>query len=185
MGDRVDPGSVEVRDLAEADIPFVLDYWFRSPPGFVESLGADPARLPSETLMAETLRDKIRATPNPQTSRLNALAILLHGRPVGMHVLNPLTEGDWGIFHAHLWNPLSRGRGIAERSYPLACRLFLDRFGLQRILFKTPAQNLGALRVKEKLGIRYLGEERADFGIIKAGTLVRAYELTREEAASL
>jgi hypothetical protein len=64
----------------------------------------------------------------------------------------------------------------------LACRVFLQRFDLKRILFKTPAQNVGAIRVKEKLGIRCLGEEVVDFGIIRPGTLAKVYELTREEA---
>jgi hypothetical protein len=78
-----------------------------------------------------------------------------------------------------------RGRGIAEHSYPLACRLFVQRFDLKRILFKTPVQNRGALRVKEKLGIRHLGEEVVDFGVIKAGTIAKVFELTREEAEML
>jgi len=40
MQTRVDPRSVSVRDLSEADVPFVLDYWFRSPPGFIEPRGS-------------------------------------------------------------------------------------------------------------------------------------------------
>jgi len=55
--------------------------------------------------------------------------------------------------------PEFRRRGVAECSYPQACRVFLQRFDLQRIRFKPPAQNVGAIRVKEKLGIRFIGEE--------------------------
>jgi hypothetical protein len=58
----------------------------------------------------------------------------------------------------------------------------LQRFDLRRILFKTPVQNVGAIRVKEKLGIRCIGEEVVDFGIIRAGTLAKVFEFTREEA---
>jgi hypothetical protein len=61
----------------------------------------------------------------------------------------------------------------------------MHRFDLQRVLFKTPVQNKGALRVKEKLGIRCLGEEVVEFGVIKAGTLAKVFELTREEAERL
>jgi len=38
-------------------------------------------------------------------------------------------------------------------TYPKACHIFFERFDLRRILFKTPVQNMGAIRVKEKLGI--------------------------------
>jgi RimJ/RimL family protein N-acetyltransferase len=182
MSEKVDCRSVSVRDLTEADIPLVLDYWFRSPPGFIESLGADPMKLPAEAQFAESLRQRLRTNAGRVRSKLTSLAILHEGRFVGFHNLNPLVEGDFGIFHAHVSRPEFRRRGVAACSYPQACRVFLLRFDLKRILFKTPAQNVGAIRVKEKLGIRFIGEERVELGIIRSGTLARVYELTREEA---
>lgn len=182
MVERVDPQSVSVRDLGESDIPSVLDYWYRSPPGFIESLGADLDKLPAEARFAESLLQRIRANGAAGRSKLSALAILLDGRFVGFHNLNPLTEGDFGVFHAHIARPEARRRGVGECSYPRACRIYLERFDLKRILFKTPLQNVGAIRVKEKLGIRCIGEEVVDFGVIRAGTRARVFELTREEA---
>jgi RimJ/RimL family protein N-acetyltransferase len=182
MKTRVLPGSVTVRDLSEADVPLVLDYWYRSPPGFVESLGADLTKLPAEAQFADSLRRRLRANEGPGPSRLNTLAILHDGAIVGFHTLNPMVAGDYGIFHAHIARPEYRRRGVAELSYLPACRLFLQRFDLKRILFKTPVQNTGAIRVKEKLGIRYVGEETIDFGVIRAGTVAKVFELTREEA---
>jgi RimJ/RimL family protein N-acetyltransferase len=180
--ERVDPRSVSVRDLREADIPSVLDYWFRSPPGFIESLGADLAKLPAEAKFADSLRQRVRDSEGRARSKLGSLAILHDGEFVGFHNLNPLVEGDYGIFHAHIARPEFRRRGVAECSYPRACRIFLERFDLKRILFKTPVQNAGAIRVKEKLGIRCIGEEVVDFGILRAGTVAKVFELTREEA---
>lgn len=58
----------------------------------------------------------------------------------------------------------------------------MARFKLKRIVFKTPAQNAASIRIKEKLGIRYLGEETVGFGIVKEGTLAKVFEVTREEA---
>jgi RimJ/RimL family protein N-acetyltransferase len=182
MQTRVDLRSVSVRDLSEADIRFVLDYWFRSPPGFIESLGADPTKLPAEAQFADSLRQRVRMNAELDRSTLASLAILHEGQFVGFHNLSPLVEGDFGVFHAHISRPEFRRRGLAECSYPQACRVFLQRFDLKRILFKTPAQNVGAIRVKEKLGIRFIGEELVDFGVIRPGTLAKVYELTREEA---
>jgi len=183
MQTKVDPRSVSVRDLSEADIQFVLDYWFRSPTGFIESLGADPTKLPAEAQFGDSLRQRVRTNAGLGGSRLTSLAILHEEQFVGFHNLNPLVEGDFGVFHAHISRPEFRRRGVAECSYPQACRVFLQRFDLKRILFKTPARNVGAIRVKEKLGIRFIGEELVDFGIIRPGTLAKVYELTREEAA--
>ena len=49
-------------------------------------------------------------------------------------------------------------------------------------MFKTPKQNTGAIRVKEKLGIREIGEEEVGFGITRNGVIARVFELTRAEA---
>lgn len=182
MNLKLDPTFVTVRDLAEADLPAVLDYWFRSPAGYIESLGVDLAKLPDEPRFAESLLQRVRQNAGRVDSKLNSLAILYDQTFVGFHNLNPITEGDFGVFHAHIWRPEFRRRGIAERSYLLACRVFLERFHLQRILFKTPAQNLGAIRVKEKLGIRCIGEELVSLGVIRDGTLAKVFELSREEA---
>jgi RimJ/RimL family protein N-acetyltransferase len=169
---------VVVRDLSESDIPHLSQYWFHSPAGYLEAMGVDPKKLPPQEKFESGLREKC----NAPSSKLNALIILFDGRPVGFHTINPLTEGDHGIFHAHIWDTQVRRKGIASVSYPKACQIFMRRFGLKRILFKTPAQNTGSIRVKEKLGIRYLGEETVDFGIVKDGTLAKVFELNREEA---
>lgn len=170
---------VSVRDLSEEDVPYLTQYWFRSPPGYLESIGVDPKKLPSQETFESGLREKLQGP----SSRLNALIILFDGRPVGFHTINPLIEGDHGIFHAHIWDKEVRRKGVASVSYPKACQTFFKRFDLKRILFKTPAQNIGAIRVKERLGIRYIGEETIGFGVVKDGTLAKVFELTCQEAS--
>lgn len=185
MSQTIANEDVTVRDLQESDIPFVLDYWYRSPPGFIEAMGVDLAKMRTESEMRTGLTQKIRDNLRLPKSSLNALAIIHRGEAIGFHVLNPLFENDYGIFHAHLWAPDFRRRGVGSRSYPHACRMFIERFNLRRVLFKTPLQNVGAIRTKEKLGIRSIGEETIGFGIIREGTLARVFELTREEASRL
>lgn len=177
-----EPNSlISVRDLTEADIPMVLGYWFHSPPGFIEGMGVDLAKMPTEPIMEKNLREKVAANRSLSASKLNAL-VIMHGQtPIGLHTINPLIEGDYGIFHAHIIDPKFRGRGIGLQSYPKACRIFLERFDLKKIVFKTPLRNVGAIRVKEKLGIRQIGEEVIGFSIIRDGTPAKVFEWTREE----
>lgn len=175
------PQPISLRDLSEKDIPFICNYWFRSPPGFLESIAIDPAKLPTEPELEKYLIEKIQANLLLPTSKLDALAILYDNQPIGIHTIYPLTEGDFGVVHAQLCNPEMRGRGLGMYSYPMACRAFIQRFNLKRILFKTPQQNIGALRVKEKLGIRCIGEEIIGSDITKDGTLAKVFEVIRSE----
>lgn len=172
---------ITVRDLSESDIHLVLDYWFRSPREQIEAMGVDWEKFPAESVMRESLTEKCRANQMLDRSKLNALVVAENGIPVGFHTLFPYTEGESGVFHAHLFSSESRRRGIASQSYPLACRVFVDRFQLKKILFKTPTQNRGALRVKEKLGIRRIGEETIGFGIIRDGTRAEVFEWSKQE----
>ncbi len=185
--------AVVVRDLEESDIPFILNYWFHSPAGFVEGMGVDLNKLGTEAQLQTMLTEKVsqnlaisaEAVQNlelgaalrtkasaplfvqdtqinnhsARASKLNALVITYEGVAIGFHTINPLIEGDHGVFHAHIWDRDRRGHGVALSSYPQACGVFMERFNLKRILFKTPMQNRGAIRVKEKLGIRVVGEE--------------------------
>ena len=178
---KLRPEAVSVRDLSENEIPMILDYWFHSPPGFIEGMAVDPAKMPTEAQMEKNLREKVGENKKLPSSKLNALIICHDGQAIGMHTINPLIEGDHGIFHAHICNPEFRSRGLGMLSYPKACRIFIDRFNLKRIVFKTPVGNLGPIRVKEKLGIRQIGEEVIGFSIIKDNTPARVFELTREE----
>lgn len=175
--------SIEIRDFSVSDIPEILNYWFRSPEGFIERIGVDPSKLPKEEEMKRSLLEKCEANSALPSSKMNAVVILYNGEPIGFHTLSPYTEGDSGIFHAHIWDQSLRGKGIAQHSYIKAARVFMERFELKKLVYKTPVQNTGAIRVKERLGIRCLGEETIGFGVIKDGTLAKVFEMTNSELA--
>lgn len=183
--DAIDTKLIAVRDLSEADLPFMLDYWFRSPAGFIESLGVDMNKMPAEAEFFKTLTERIRANADKSPSQLNGLVITYAGRPIGQHSVNEIKPGESAIFHAHIFDPVLRGRGVGMTSYPLACQVFMNRFSLKRIWFKTPIQNTGSIRVKQKLGIREVGEETIGFGIVKEGTHARVFELLPQELETL
>lgn len=173
--------KVSVRDLQKSDIPFILKYWFHSPVGFIQSIGIDPEMLPSEDEMKEFLEEKCLENQKAAISQINSLTILVDDQPIGFHTINPLTVDEEGIFHAHIWDESFRRKGVATKSYLLACSTFMERFNLERIIFKTPKQNIAAIKVKEKLGFRYAGEEVVSFGIIKDNTAVKVYEVEKSE----
>jgi hypothetical protein len=179
---KLDPRLITLSDLTEQHIPFIADYWFNSPPGFIEAMGVDLLKLPEEPAFIKQLQSKCAENRKLPHSKLNALVILYHEEPVGFHTLNPLVESDFAIFHAHVFKSDMRSRGLGCYTYPMASKIFIERFGLKRLLYKTPQQNTSSIRVKDKLGIRFIGEEIVEFGILKAGTRARVYELTRDEA---
>lgn len=181
----VNPQLVRVRDLSEDDISLLIDYWYHSPSGFIEAMGIDPNKLLPEHEFRKSMINKCRANSLLAASKSRFLTITYKDKAIGSHTLSPLVEGDHGVFHAHIWKAELRGKGIARITYLKACLIFMDRFNLKRILFKTPIQNVGAIRVKEELGIRYIGEEIINIGVIRDGTRAKVFELTRPEKERL
>jgi RimJ/RimL family protein N-acetyltransferase len=181
----VDLTLVEVRNFCEQDVEGLVKYWYHSPSGYIEILGIDPGKLLPEQEFQAWLIGECRANSQLEASKSHLLTITYNGAAIGNHAISPLIEGDYGVFHAHIWSPEMRGKGVARVTYPRACLIFVDRFNLKRILFKTPIQNIAAIRAKEQLGIRCIGEEIIDFGIVKDGTRAKVFELTKPETEKL
>lgn len=182
----IDPKLLAIRDFGATDIPMVSKYWYESDPAYIEAMGVDLTKLLTREKFEQFLAEKCNADIPGKESRINAVVITYAGRAVGFHTINPLVENDYGVFHAHVVEPSLRRQGIAQHSYRMATKLFMKRFNLNRIIFKTPIQNIGPNRVKEKIGIRCIGEETVQgFNIMKDGTRVKVYELTRAEAENL
>jgi hypothetical protein len=178
----VEPQLVKIRGFSEKSLGQLMDYWYHSSAGFIEAMGIDPNKLLPEHEFKKSMMDECRANSLLAASKSRFLTITYEDEAIRSHTLFPLEEGDCGVFHAHIWSLEMRGKGIARITYPIACRIFMERFDLKRILFKTPIQNAAAIRVKEQLGIRCIGEETIDFGIVRDGTKANVFELTRPEA---
>ena len=85
------------------------------------------------------------------------------------------------MYHAHIWLPEFRKKGIGSHSYVHAMRFYFDAFNLQSIKFDTPAINAGPNRLKEKLGIEVIGESILEsHPILRPGIKIIHYEMTRE-----
>lgn len=178
---------ISIRDFCAADVPRVLDYWYRSPAGYLESIGADPARLMPEEVMRSSMLGACAKNSELSAgdSKMPAVTLLYDDQPIGLHLVGPVVGGESAIFHAHIWDVAFRGKGISSVTYPLACEVFFRRFRLKKIFFRTPSMNIAAIRVKEKLGIRCTGEEPFESVLALPGLTAKCFELTPEELAGI
>jgi hypothetical protein len=176
---------VKIRDMESKDILPFKNYWYRSPEDFIRRMGVDPDKMLPESEFENSLNNVIAKNTTNIVSKLEFLTIELDGHPVGTHSVGDLIEGETAIFHAHLWKPEARGIGLCTYTYPRAAEIFMNRFKLQNLLFKTPIVNKAANRIKEKLGIAASGEEVLDYSFMFPGTIARVYSLSRSDLASL
>jgi RimJ/RimL family protein N-acetyltransferase len=172
---------VIIRDIELSDLPAMANYWHRSPPGFLESMGVDPRRIRPERELIATVTAKVEENRGRAASKLDTLVITLDGCPVGSHSVGELVEGVSAVMHAHFWDPSCRGQGLGTYTYPRACRIFFERFALKEIVFKTPQANAAAIRIKTKLGIACVGQEVLNYPFMFPNIVANVYRLSRHQ----
>ena len=102
--------KVSVRDLTVDDIQNIADYWHANDPVYLESMGVDLSKLGSREEFENGLKQKIEENQKLPKSQLNAQIICVDDLPIGMHTLSPLTKGESGVFHAHIWDQCAGSR---------------------------------------------------------------------------
>lgn len=178
--------DVQVRSFRNADINDYLAYWYDSDPAFLSALGVNPVKLPRRAKMLELLELTVARSLRGGKEQSAVLAVALRGETIGVHEMTHLIprpsdeNGGFktGIMHAHFWKPEHRGQGIAIVSYVSAMRIFFDRFRLDAILYESPAHNVAANRIKEKLGIQACGEGQIRWPLLAGPMRVNRYCVT-------
>ncbi|MBI4405985.1 MAG: GNAT family N-acetyltransferase [Deltaproteobacteria bacterium] len=177
--------SVMLRAPRKSDLDTVCDYWYRSPRTFLTQMGVDAKKLPSEDeFRGKFVRDSEQLIPDAQRESCT-LIIEYRGVLIGYHKLSHILYGQHGIFHAHIMKSEYRNKGVGGFTYPRALRVYFDRFNLMKVIFKTPAQNVGPNRIKEKMGLKSLRQEKTDYPLHPDGMIVNIYEIYREQLDTL
>ena len=138
-------------------------------------------KLETKKIWTTTIqRERLEKKPIP------SLAVLYESQAIGFHILTHIEGNKTARFHAHFCNPRFRGLGIALYTYPQVCKIFIHRFELEYIHFKTPINNIAPNRVKEKLKIPP-GEVTPinDSSLMIKGTLGINYQLSLDQIENI
>ena len=92
---------VRVRDLEEADIEMVVDYFMDADESSLLAMGADIKRLPGRSdwlsIMTEVLQ-----LPDNEKDRYYQIW-MFEDEPIGHSNINNIVYGDHAFMHLHMW----------------------------------------------------------------------------------
>ena len=169
--------DVQLRDLQLEDISSIMDYWYRSPLVEIEAMGVDRSKMIPEEEFRNYFVEKVESNCQKPDSQMTHLIVEVNGHPIGYHSLSPCAVNEEGTFHSHFWDKNYIGIGVGSISYKKACDIYLERFNLKKIIFKTPIKNIAATRIKEKLNIKKVGEGVLDGSVYFEDTYVNIFEI--------
>lgn len=172
-----------LRDLEEADIPALVEYWHDSDPGFLQAVGVDLSKI---TTREETRQRYLSMLPSPPgEERSRRLLVVADGeRPLAYSNIN-IRSPQEAYAHAHILDPRLRNQGLASNLFLSLTRIYLHHFGVETLIFQTAPENEPVNRLLQRFGLtpRRVHMPQPD-GMSRPGDF-NLYQLSREQLAHL
>ncbi len=172
-------GNLSVRELQEADIELLINYWLGSDPAFLVGMGVDLAKIPGREEWKEMLLEQLRQTPEEKKSY--CIIWLVSGIAVGHSNVNKITFGEEAYMHLHLWKQDERKRGLGTSLVKMTLPYFFYNLKLKKLYCEPYAHNPAPNKTLEKLGFLFVKQYITTPGWINFEQLVNRWELTLEK----
>jgi RimJ/RimL family protein N-acetyltransferase len=146
--------TMAVREMTESEFEFVIEYFFRATPEFLETLGVDPTRLPTPDSWRERFRRE-QAKPTEQRTWL-VVTWLKDSRPLGFSTSDKITYGEQANMHLHVVDPERRNQGYGAECVRRSADIYFERLKLKRLFCEPYAFNVAPNRTLQRAGFKYV-----------------------------
>ena len=146
--------TIGVREMAESEFDIVVEYFHKSTPEFLETLGVDPSRLPPADSWRERFQRE-RARP-VETRGWFLVAWLADDRAVGFSSCDKITYGEQANMHLHVVDPARRNQGFGVEGVRRSAEIYFDRLKLKRLFCEPHAFNVAPNRTLQRAGFKYV-----------------------------
>jgi ribosomal-protein-alanine N-acetyltransferase len=171
--------SLEVRELQADDISLIADYWLKSDPDFLVSLGVDLQKLPSREGLTNMLAHQLKL---PLTEKMAyALIWLVDGTPVGHCNVNGIEFGKSAYMHLHLWQSQTRQQGMGTELVKKSLHFFFENLELKELYCEPYALNAAPNKTLEKVGFTFEKRYTTIPGSLNFEQEVNRWKLTRKD----
>jgi len=172
-----------VREITFEDFDLIADYWLKSDPDFLISMGVDLAKVPSREALINMLTEQLNLPLEQKQSY--ALIWEIDGKPSGHSNINGIEFGKHAMMHLHLWNSTNRKKGLGVELVKKSLPFYFDNLKL-KILYSEPyALNPAPNRTLEKIGFDFEKRYTRIPGSLNFVQEVNRWNLTREKYISL
>jgi RimJ/RimL family protein N-acetyltransferase len=146
--------TLMVREMMSSEVDIIIEYFQRSTPEHLETLGVDPTRLPPVEGWRERLQRQC-ALPIDQRAMV-LVAWLSDDRPIGFSTSDKISFGEQANMHLHVVDPERRHRGIGVECVRRSVDIYFERLKLKRLFCEPNAFNVAPNRTLQKAGFKYL-----------------------------
>jgi len=175
--------NLSVREITATDVPLLADYWTKSDPAFMQSMGVDLEKIPPRDELIEMLSKQI-GQPYPVKPSY-AIIWLIDGKPSGHSNINKISFGEEAYMHLHLWNNLERKKGMGSELLRMTLPKYFDNFKLRKLFCEPYALNDAPNHTLRKIGFDFVKRYRTIPGYLNFEQEVNRWELSFEKYKQL
>jgi RimJ/RimL family protein N-acetyltransferase len=145
--------AMNVREITEKDIEYLVKYWTESDPASMLLMGVDLNKIPEPEALENMLMEQIKT----EITKKQSYCIIweLDGRPAGHSNVNKISFGKEAYMHLHLWNSNERMKGMGSGFVKKTLPHFFENLKLQNLYCEPFAFNEAPNRTLKKLGFQF------------------------------
>lgn len=175
---NTNPLRYHVREMEGNEARLMIRYFLDGDLKFLNGMGVDPKKLPSESAWFELLQDDF-ARP-VQERQFYYLVWEVDGVPIGHCNINKIVYGEEAYMHLHIWKEEHRHRGCATHLLRPSIARFVETFALRKLLCEPYALNPAPNQTLPKFGFHLVKTYETTPGWITFHQPVNRWELDRE-----
>ncbi len=175
--------TLSVRSLEESDVPLIIRYWLDAAPEFLEGMGVDLSKMPSEVEWKKALMEQLSQSIPDKKSY--CIIWQLNEEPVGHSNINKIQFGKEAFMHLHLWKSGIRQMGLGADFVKMTLPFFFDNYELQSLYCEPYSLNPAPNKTLEKVGFQFVKQHVTIPGWLNFEQAVNLWELRHDRYLSL
>ena len=170
---------LSVREIAEADIDAIINYWHNSDDTFLAGMGVDLAKIPAKEDMRMMLRSQLTQGYNEKQSY--CIIWLEAGKAIGHSNINKIIFGEEAFMHLHIWDKAERKKGTGTVLIQLSLPYFFENLSLKKLYCEPYALNPAPNKTLKKAGFSFVKEYITIPGYLNFEQPVNLWEMRYED----
>jgi ribosomal-protein-alanine N-acetyltransferase len=168
--------QLSVREITRGDVEPLADYWTKSDPEFLVSMGVDLSKLPGRDDLVEMLSQQLGQDYAEKKSY--AIIWLIDGNPAGHSNINKIIFGNEAYMHLHLWNSDTRKKGMGLELIKMTLPYYFKNFQLRNLYCEPYALNPAPNSALKSAGFDFVKKYRTVPGYLNFEQEVMRWEMT-------
>jgi RimJ/RimL family protein N-acetyltransferase len=170
--------NLSVREIAQEDIPLIINYWLTSTHEHLTAMGVDITKLPAENEWQHMLEEQLQQSYIEKKSY--CIIWLINNEAVGHSNINKIKFGEEAYMHLHLWKKDTRMKGCGTAFVRMTIPYYFENFELNTLYCEPYALNPAPNKTLEKVGFEFVKQYRTIPGWLNFEQDVNLWRLSKE-----